>query len=128
MDPIANMLVAIKNAGERRLASACVPFSKVNFAIAKILADEGYLEKVTEVTKEEKGFIEIHLKYLGNNFAIKSLKRISKPGRRYYVKRTDLPTVKSNLGLAIISTSAGIMTAKEARRKGLGGEIMLEVW
>jgi len=128
MDPIANLLVSIKNAGERRYESVRVPFSKINFNIAKILEREGYVKRALEVQEKARKFLLIELKYIDKTFIIKGLKRISKPGRRVYRKSHALPYIKGNMGVALISTPSGLMTNLEARKKGLGGEVLLEVW
>jgi len=128
MDPIANMLSAINNAGERRYPELRLPYSKLALGVAKILSKEGYLRGSSEVTEKGKKHLIIQLKYAGKKNVLKGARRISKPGKRVYIKSRDLPRVKGNLGLAIVSTSAGLMTNIEARRKGLGGEILLEVW
>jgi small subunit ribosomal protein S8 len=128
MDPIANMLSSIKNAGERRYESVRIPFSKINFLIAKILEREGYLAGSSEISENGKKFIEIKLKYVNKKLIFNGMRRISKPGRRVYLKSRELRPVKGNLGIALISTSSGIMTNIEAKRRGLGGEVLLEVW
>lgn len=128
MDPIADMLTSIRNAGARRYPSVRVPYSKLKLSIAKILQREGYLGAVREVSEGARKFLEIDLKYVDKKFIFKGMRRVSKPGRRVYLRHSELRPVLGNLGVAIVSTSSGLMTNKEARRKGLGGEVLLEVW
>jgi len=125
-DPIADMLTRIRNAAMARKAEVNVPFSKVKFAIAKILEKEKYLTAV-EAT-EGKTEIKITLKYEDEKSAISMIKRMSKVGRRVYVKKIELPRVLNGLGVAILSTSKGIMTNREAKHLGLGGEVICEVY
>ncbi len=134
-DPIADMLTRIRNASAVNSASVVMPMSKIKFAIAKILSTEGWVGNVEIVKmKGEKnktgGFDElrIYLKYNDNKKSvIRNIKRISKPGLRIYSTKETLPKVLNNLGIAIVSTSKGLMTNKEARKKGFGGEILCEV-
>jgi len=125
-DPIADMLTRIRNAAMSRKAEVNVPFSKVKFAIAKILEKEKYLAAVEAM--EGKTEIKITLKYEDEKSAISMIKRMSKVGRRVYVKKVELPRVLNGLGLAILSTSKGIMTNREAKHLGLGGEVICEVY
>lgn len=130
-DPIADMLTRIRNGLTARHESVTVPASNVKMAIAQILVEEGYIKSATLV-KDEKGVqdsIEIALKY-GPNYSkvISGLKRISRPGLRIYAKHDELPKVLNGLGIAIISTSKGIMTDKKARAIGAGGEVLAYVW
>lgn len=120
MDPIADMLTRIRNALRVKKSEVIIPFSKIKFSIAKILEEKNFVEKV-EISN---GQISVKLKYKENKPAITSLKRISKPGCRVYVTKDKLPKVLGNLGIAIISTSQGVMTDKEARKRGLGGEVL----
>lgn len=124
MDPIADMLTRIRNALRVKKSEVIIPFSKIKFSIAKILEEKNFVEKV-EISN---GQISVKLKYKENKPAITSLKRISKPGCRVYVTKDKLPKVLGNLGIAIISTSQGVMTDKEARKRGLGGEVLCEVY
>lgn len=128
-DPIADMLTRIRNAQMARKEWVEIPLSKFKYQLAKILEKEGY---VTSVRKEKKGQFEkikIKLKYLENKEpAIRAINRISKPGRRVYVKKEKIPKVLGGLGLAVISTSQGLMTDKEARKRRLGGEVICEVY
>jgi small subunit ribosomal protein S8 len=127
-DPIADMLTRIRNTAPLKKEKVVVPFSKIKFEIAKILEQEGYVKKVE---KEEGKFpsISIELKYTPDKESIiKSLIRISKPGRRVYSEYHQLPKVLNGLGMAIVSTSAGLMTAKEAKKRKMGGEVICEIY
>lgn len=128
-DPIADMLTRIRNAAHARHRRVDVPASKVKTAIAKILADEGYVQAVRQVEVLPQGKIRIFLKYSENEgSAIQGIQRISKPGRRVYVSRETLPRVMGGYGIAILSTSQGLMTGVNARQKGIGGEVVCQVW
>ena len=128
-DPIADMLTRIRNANSSKHESVTVPASNMKKAIAQILLEEGYI-KGYQVTEDGKqGMIEIALKYGANKEkAISGLKRVSKPGLRVYASKEDLPRVYRGLGIAIISTSKGIMTDKNARKNNVGGEVVCYVW
>lgn len=126
-DPIADMLTRIRNAVQLNKGEVVLPFSKVKLEIAKILEKEGYIKKAEKIENTYTQ-IKITLKYTScKDPIIKSLKRVSKPGRRVYVHYQKLPYVLNNLGIAIISTSNGLMTNKEARKKKIGGEVICEV-
>jgi small subunit ribosomal protein S8 len=128
MDPIADMLTRIRNASRVKKSEVVFPFSKIKFNIAKILEKEGFVGKVERKGKDD-GEISVSLKYKENRQPIiASLKRISKPGCRIYVTKDELPKVLGGLGIAIISTSQGVMTNKEARKNGLGGEVLCEIY
>lgn len=131
MDPIANMLSQIKNALAVKKDEVEVPYSKIKEEVAKILSQEGYLGKVKTFMEGESSQkkISIELKYdeRGEPKMI-HLRRISKPGLRIYKKKTDLKAILGGLGTQLISTSSGIMTAKEAKKRNLGGELICEVW
>ncbi len=127
MDPIANMLTSIRNAQAARLATVTVPASRVKLAILALLKREGFIEGY-ELDKGPKATLTISLRYENRQPAISHLRRISKPGLRIYRKRSELPRPLSGLGMAIISTPKGVITNKEARKLGLGGEIICEVW
>lgn len=127
-DPIADMLTRIRNAANARHATVDVPASGMKKAIAQILLDEGYI-KGYQVVEGGQGTIRIQLKYSANNQkAITGLKRVSKPGLRQYAGAQELPRVLRGLGIAIISTSKGVMTDKKARELNVGGEILAFVW
>ena len=128
-DPIADMLTRIRNAGMARHESVDVPASKMKTAIAEVLLKEGYIKAFQIVDDGTQGVIRITLKYLpGKERAIQGLKRVSKPGLRVYAGADELPRILKGLGVAIISTSKGIMTDKEARRAHVGGEVLAFVW
>ena len=128
-DPIADMLTRIRNAGMARHDTVDVPASKMKTAIAEVLLKEGYIKAFQLVDDGTQGIIRITLKYLpGKEKAIQGLKRVSKPGLRVYAGADELPRVLKGLGIAIISTSKGIMTDKEARKAHIGGEVLAFVW
>lgn len=128
MDQISNMLTSIKNAIAVKKQTVSLPFSNLKYEIAKILEREGFIERVEKKGKRAKRYLEITLKYVENQPAISGLKRISKPGQRIYLGWRDLKPVKSGYGIAIVSTSKGLMTNKEARKQKLGGEVICEIW
>ena len=127
-DPIADMLTRIRNANQNRAASVEVPASNVKLEIARILKDEGFIENYEVTGEGVQKMMTLTLKYKNKERVITGLKRISKPGLRVYSKAEELPTVLNGLGIAIISTSKGIMTDKEARNNSLGGEVIAYVW
>ncbi len=128
-DPIADMLTRIRNANNQRHVSVDIPASNMKKAIAKILLDEGYVKNVEYIEDATQGVIRITLKYAENKQkVITGLKRVSKPGLRIYASCEELPRVLKGLGIAIISTSKGIMTDKEARRNNVGGEVLAFIW
>lgn len=134
VDPISDMLTQIRNAQAVEKETVTLSYSKLKANLAKILKKEGYIKEAAEAkAKIGKGalrqrFIEISLKYTDGKPAIKELKRVSKPGQRIYVSYHRLPRVLGGLGIAIISTSQGLTTDREARKKKLGGEVICEVW
>ena len=128
-DPIADMLTRIRNGLIARHDSVTMPASNMKKAIAKILLDEGYIKSVDYVDDGVQGQIKIALKYVqGKESVIKGLKRISKPGLRVYARSNEIPKVLGGLGIAIVSTSKGVMTDKEARNAGVGGEVLAYIW
>ncbi|MGE4548288.1 MAG: 30S ribosomal protein S8 [Intestinibacillus sp.] len=128
-DPIADMLTRIRNAGSARHESVDVPASKMKKAIAQILQEEGYIKNFQLVDDGAQGLIRVTLKYqAGRSQAISGLKRVSKPGLRVYAGSQELPKVLHGLGIAIVSTSKGIMTDKKARELNVGGEVLAFVW
>ena len=128
-DPIADMLTRIRNANNARHTSVDVPASNMKKAIAKILLDEGYVKNVEYIEDDIQGVIRITLKYAENKQKVLTgLKRVSKPGLRSYASKDELPKVLKGLGIAIISTSKGVMTDKEARKQNVGGEVLAFVW
>ena len=127
-DPIADMLTRIRNACSARHPSVSVPASGMKKAIAKILLEEGYIKDYTIEDENVQGSIKITLKYNGRESAISGLRRVSKPGLRVYAGAEELPKVLRGLGIAIVSTSKGIMTDKQARAAHVGGEVLAFVW
>ena len=127
-DPIADMLTRIRNANNAKHESVNVPASKLKLAIAKILFEEGYIKSYQFVEDGNQGVIKITLKYLGKEKVITGLRRVSKPGLRMYVGADELPKVLRGLGIAIVSTSKGVMTDKEARKLHVGCEVLAFVW
>ncbi|MGM9882089.1 MAG: 30S ribosomal protein S8 [Bacilli bacterium] len=127
-DPIADMLTRIRNANQNRNVSCEVPASKMKEEIARILKEEGFIEDYKINNETVQGVITLTLKYKNKERVITGLKRISKPGLRVYAKADELPTVLNGLGIAIISTSKGVMTDKEARKNSLGGEVIAYIW
>ncbi len=128
-DPIADMLTRIRNANQMRYTEVEVPASKIKEEIAKILKEEGYINGYKIVDGDVQNTIVLNLKYTDKKErVITGLKRISKPGLRVYAKADEVPQVLNGLGIAIISTSQGVMTGKEAKSKGLGGEVLAYVW
>jgi len=125
-DPISDMLTRIRNAIRVRKTAIELPYSRTKFTIAKILEREGWVSHVEKI-ETRFGSIRIELKYADGASTIRELHRVSKPGRRVYVGSKKLPIVLGGIGLAIVSTSSGIMTSGEARKKGLGGEVMCEI-
>lgn len=128
-DPIADLLTRVRNANMVKHTSVDVPASNVKNKIVEILLEEGYIKGFDVIEDGKQGLIRIELKYGENKErVITGLKRISKPGLRVYAKKTEIPRVLGGLGLAIISTSNGIITDKEARKLGVGGEVICYVW
>jgi small subunit ribosomal protein S8 len=127
-DVIADMLTRIRNANSAKHESVEIPASNMKKAIADILANEGYIKGYQIIDDNKQGIIKVTLKYVGKQKAITGLKRISKPGLRVYANCEDLPKVMNGLGIAIVSTSKGIMTDKKARKENVGGEILAFVW
>ena len=129
LDPIADMLTRIRNANSNKHEKVVIPQSKTKLAIAEILKEEGYIVDFTIVDSEQGKMIEVTLKYGPNGEkVIQGLKRISKPGLRIYSNAEQLPQVLNGLGIAIVSTSKGIMTDKNARKLNVGGEVLAYVW
>lgn len=127
MDPIADMLNRIRNAQKARHATLTLPASKIKFRIAEILCTTGYIASVQEIDGMPKQ-LTLTLKYVAGAPAISAVKRESTPGHRKYTKAVDMPRVLNDFGIAIVSTSAGLMTNKEARQKGVGGEIICSIY
>lgn len=128
-DPIADMLTRIRNANNSKHATVDIPASNIKKAIANILLSEGYIKGVEYIDDGIQGVIRVSLKYGENKQKVLSgLKRVSKPGLRIYAAKDDIPRVLKGLGIAIISTSKGVMTDKEARRQNVGGEVLAFIW
>lgn len=128
-DPIADLLTRIRNASSVRDNMVEIPASTVKRAIAVILKEEGFIKDFEQIEDNKQGILRLYLKYGPNRQALfTGLKRISKPGRRVYVKRDEVPRVLGGLGMAILSTSQGIMADKSARKRGLGGEVICYIW
>ena len=128
-DPIADMLTRIRNANSAKHKTVDVPSSKMKTAIAEILFKEGYIKSFELISNENQGIIRITLKYDEKGIrVIDGIKRISKPGLRVYANKEELPRVLNGLGTAIISTSQGLKTDKEAREAGIGGEVLAYIW
>ncbi len=128
-DPIADMLTRIRNANTMRHDKIDVPASKMKKSIASILQEEGYIKSFEVINDDKQGVIRISMKYGENKErVISGLKRISKPGLRVYAGKEDVPRVLGGMGIAIISTSSGVMTDKKARTDGVGGEVLCYVW
>ena len=127
-DPIADMLTSIRNANQMRYTEVRVPASNIKEQIAKILKEEGYITNYKIEKDDVQNTIILNLKYDGKTRVITGLKRISKPGLRVYAKAAEMPEVLNGLGIAIVSTSKGVMTGKNAKKESLGGEVLAYVW
>jgi len=127
-DPVADMLTRIRNATIVRDKVVEIPSSKIKHELAKIFKEEGYIEDYELIDDGKQGIVRVYLKYNGKEKVITGLKRISKPGLRVYAKKDEIPKVLGGLGIAVMSTSKGIMTDRKARNEGLGGEVICYVW
>ncbi len=133
-DPIADMLTRIRNASVARHLEVAMPHSTLKVAIANILRDEGFILDYTETTEGTHRQLALQLKYVGSSTGgskkavITGIQRVSKPGLRIYVKKSDIPKVQNGMGIAILSTPSGVMTGRQAWRAGLGGEVLCYVW
>ena len=128
-DPIADMLTRIRNAVRVADETVDIPSSRVKLAIAQILKDEGFISKVESLTKWNKKIIRLSLRYgKKKKSLISEIKRISTPGRRIYVGKSKIPTIKAGFGSTIVSTSKGIMTGAQAKSEGVGGELLCHIW
>lgn len=127
-DPVADMLTRIRNANIARARIVEIPASNIKKELAQILKDEGYIENFDCIADQKQGMIRIQLKYSGKRRVISGLKRISKPGLRVYAAKEEIPSVLGGLGIAVLSTSKGIMTDKSARKNGIGGEVLCYIW
>jgi small subunit ribosomal protein S8 len=127
-DPIADMLTRIRNAQQAGHANTNVPRSKIKLGIAHLLKAEGFIEGYVESGSGVQSTVKLFLKYNGSTGAIRGIRRISKPGRRVYVGKADVPRVRNGLGVAILTTPRGLLTDAQARRAGVGGEVICHVW
>ena len=131
-DPIADMLTRIRNAQMRLHPTVSMPSSKVKVELARVLKEEGYIEDFKVLPESPQAVLSITLKYVGDRrnrrSVITGLERVSKPGRRVYVGKKEIPWVLSGMGTAVVTTSQGIMTGQKARRMGVGGEVLCKVW
>jgi small subunit ribosomal protein S8 len=130
-DPIADFLARIRNGIRARKASVDCPRSNLKLRLAEILRDEGFVQSVTSAEDNKQGMLKLTLRYdgrVGTGSAITGMRRVSRPGQRAYVPAKSVPRVRNGLGIAILSTSQGVMTDREARTKGVGGEVLCEVW
>jgi small subunit ribosomal protein S8 len=131
-DPIADMLTRVRNALQRQHPTVSMPHSKMKVAVAEVLKEEGYILDYQVLSSPPSDVLQIELKYQGDRrtrrSVITGLERVSTPGRRIYVGKTEIPWVMSGMGIAIMTTSKGIMTGQKARRLGVGGEVICKVW
>ena len=127
-DPVADFLARIRNAIRARHQKLDVPASKLKAEIARILKEEGYIANFKTQDEEGKAVLRVYLKYTGAEAAIRDLARISRPGCRVYIGRDEIKRVQGGLGISIMTTPKGVMTGRQARREGVGGEILCEVW
>ena len=128
-DPVADMLTKVRNASSARFESVDIPTSKLKLEITKILKNEGYIRNFKFVEDAKQGVIKIHLKYDdGGHPIMRRLERVSKPSRRVYCDREEIPQVLGGIGIVILSTSKGIMTGQKASHLGVGGEVLCRVW
>lgn len=128
-DFVGDFLTVIRNASKARKEKVTLPASKMTIRIAELLKEEGFVENVKPFLEDKKQFVRVHLKYIqGKRPAIQGLKRVSKPGLRRYVGSQEIPRIQGGLGVAIVSTSKGLLTDREARKSKMGGELLCTVW
>jgi small subunit ribosomal protein S8 len=131
-DPIADMLTRIRNAAQRQHEAVTLPHSRMKERVAEVLKDEGYIEDYQVLPEEPQAVLRMKMRYLGDRrnrrSVITGIDRVSTPGRRVYVGNDEIPWILSGMGVAILSTSKGVMTGQKARRLGIGGEIVCKVW
>lgn len=127
-DPIGDMLIQIKNAALARKAVIELPYSNMRLALGKILLDEGYITSIAKTGEDPKAGLRISVKYVDGIPTLTDVLRVSKPGLRYYINKHSIPTVVGGMGIAIVSTPQGLMTGKEAKKRGIGGELLCKVW
>jgi small subunit ribosomal protein S8 len=129
MDTVAEFLTRIRNAGTSRHEKVDVPASKMRASLAEILVNNGLIRSYKVAKDSKQGIMRVYLKYSDDGeHAISAINRVSRPGRRVYIKSTEIPVVRSGLGMSILSTSQGLMSGKEAQKKNLGGELICKVW
>lgn len=128
-DPLADMLTRIRNASSARHSKVDIPASKIKVNLARILKSEGYIKNYKLLKDQRHGILRIYVKYdEANQGVITGLERVSKPGRRVYVKKRDVPFVLNGMGISVLSTSKGILTDREARKENVGGELLCNIW
>lgn len=127
-DPLGDLLIQIKNAALVRRKTVTLPYSKMKMAVVQVLVGEGYLKKATKVGQIPNIQLQLELAYQGKTSAVTNVRRISKPGMRSYVRSHEIPLVVGGMGTAIVSTPSGVMTGKMAKQKGIGGELLCEIW
>lgn len=128
-DPIADLLTRIRNAVQARQTNFLVPRSKIKVELVRILKEEGFVEDFSEVDEGPQGFIRVSPRYdSANKAVIRGLERVSRPSRRQYVSKHDIPRVRNGLGVAILTTPRGVLTDRQARQEGVGGEVLCYVW
>jgi small subunit ribosomal protein S8 len=127
-DPIADFLTAIRNANTARKTDVTVPSSKIKVEIARVLKAEGYIDDYSVEADDKQGRITVTLRYVDRERVINNIKRVSKPGRRIYLGKAEIPRVQGGLGISILTTPRGVLTDREAKRAGVGGEILAQVF
>ncbi len=128
MDTISNMFTTIMNAQNINKPDTLTPFSNIKMSILRILKDDDYIREYKKIENEGKGYIKIVLNYQENKPAISKITRVSKPGRRIYIKNNQIPKVLNGFGIAILSTPKGILSGSDAKKSGIGGELIAEIW
>jgi small subunit ribosomal protein S8 len=127
-DPIADFLTRIRNASRAEHEKVDIPSSKLKLRMAEILKDEGFIKNFRIIEDNQQGTLRVYLKYVGSEKIISGIVRVSRPGRRIYVTKDKIPTILGGMGVAILSTSAGVMTDRQVRKQHLGGEVLAYVW
>jgi small subunit ribosomal protein S8 len=127
-DPIADFLTRIRNASRAEHEKVDIPSSKLKLRMAEILKDEGFIKNFRVIEDNKQGTLRVYLKYAGSEKIISGIVRVSRPGRRVYVTKDKIPTILGGMGVAILSTSAGVMTDRQVRKQHLGGEVLAYVW
>ncbi len=128
-DPIADMLTRIRNAGHARFDKVDIPASRMKISLARIFKEEGFIKNYKVIKDNRQGILRVYLKYGDHQQPlIQGIQRVSKPGRRVYAGQDELPQVQGGLGVAVISTSQGVITDRQARKLGVGGEVLCEIW